>query len=91
LVSFHKLLENEKFLLILADQGNHAIYLESLMEMDSAIQRARVVKTLMRDKIGEDVLFAYDEAKRTLVICASTKVSSVFLVNARVPIYFLVH
>ena len=75
LVSFHRLLENERLLLVLADQDKHVIYLERLADMNAAIQRARPIKTLHRNKIGEDVLFAYDEAKRTLAVCASAKVS----------------
>ena len=52
--------------------------------MDAAIQRAGAIKTLNRDKMGEDVLFAYDEAKRTLAVCASAKVCLMSLVNVRV-------
>ena len=74
-VSFHNLVENERFLLILADRDKHAIYLERLTEMDAAIQRAKAIKTLNRDKVGENVLFAYDEGKRMLAVCASAKVS----------------
>jgi hypothetical protein len=73
--SFQKLLENEKLLLVLADRDKHSIYLERLSAMDAAIQRGRAVKTLNRDKVGDDVLFAYDEAKRMLAVCASAKVS----------------
>ncbi len=43
--------------------------------MSAVIQRGRVIKTLNRDKVGDDVLFAYDEAKRMLTVCASAKVS----------------
>ena len=77
LVSFHRLLENERLLLVLADRDKHAIYLEILSGMDAAIGRARPIKTLNRDKMGEEVLFAYDEAKRTLAVCASAKVRSI--------------
>ena len=73
-VSFHRLLENERLLLVLADQDKHTVYLERLAEMNAAMQRARPIKTFNRNKIGEDVLFAYDEAKRTLAVCASAKV-----------------
>lgn len=45
--------------------------------MNAAIQRSRAAKTLNRDRMGEDVLFAYDEAKRTLFVCASAKVSPI--------------
>ncbi|KAI9511011.1 hypothetical protein F5148DRAFT_1274479 [Russula earlei] len=57
-LSFHKLLAKEKFLLVLADRDKH---------------RAKPIKTLNRDKVGEDLLFAYDETKRTLAVCASAK------------------
>ena len=45
--------------------------------MNAAIKRARAIKTLNRDRMGEAVLFAYDEAKRTLVVYASAKVSHI--------------
>jgi hypothetical protein len=43
--------------------------------MNAAIKRAKAIKTLNRDRMGEDVLFAYNEADRTLVVYASAKVS----------------
>jgi len=73
-VSFHRPLENERLLLVLADRDKHAIYLERLTEMDAAVQRAKAIKTLNRKKAGEDVLFSYDEGKRMLAVCASAKV-----------------
>jgi hypothetical protein len=82
-VSFHKLLENEKLLLILADSDNYSIHLERLSSMDAAIQRNKPIKHLNRDRVGEDALFAYDEAKRMLTVCASAKVSSILLVKVR--------
>jgi hypothetical protein len=53
--------------------------------MDAAIQRNKPIKTLNRDKVGEDALFAYDEAKRMLTVCASAKVSSMSLVKVGDP------
>ena len=73
-VSFHRLLENERLLLVLADEDKHAVYLKRLAEMNATIQRAKPIKTFKRSRIGEDVLFAYDEAKRKLVVYASAKV-----------------
>jgi hypothetical protein len=75
LFSFQRLLENEKLLLVLADRDRHSIYLEPLSGMDAAIKRGKAIKPLNRDKVGEDVLFAYDEVKRMLTVCASAKVS----------------
>jgi hypothetical protein len=48
--------------------------------MDAAIQRGKAIKTLNCDKVGDDVLFAYDEAKRMLTVCASAKVSPISVV-----------
>lgn len=72
--SFHQILEKEKLLLILFDRDRVFIYLERLPEMDIAIQRERPVKCLNREKLGEGPLFAFDETKRALVVCSSTKV-----------------
>ena len=64
-------------LLVLADRDKHSIYLDHLSAMDAAIQRGKAIKNLNRDRVGDDVLFAYDEAKRMLAVCASSKVSSI--------------
>ena len=53
--------------------------------MDAAIGRAKIIKNLNRDRTGEGVLFAFDEAKRTLAVCASAKVSPVSLVGPETP------
>ena len=42
--------------------------------MDVAIQRNRPVKVLNREKLEKDILFAFDETKRALAVCAPTKV-----------------
>lgn len=43
--------------------------------MEFAIQQERQIKYLNREKLGEGVLFAFDETNRALVVCAPTKVS----------------
>ena len=72
--SFHQILETKRLLLILRDRDRVSIYLERLPEMDIAIQQGRSVKCLNREKLGEGPLFAFDEIKRALVVCSSTKV-----------------
>ncbi|KAI0253465.1 hypothetical protein BJV78DRAFT_1153081 [Lactifluus subvellereus] len=67
-VTFMQILENEKLLLILYDRDRVSIYLERLTEMSMAIQRNRSVKSLNCEKLGEDILFAFDEMKRALVL-----------------------
>jgi hypothetical protein len=41
--------------------------------MNMAIQD-KPIKILKREKLGQDVLFAFDETKRALAVCASIKV-----------------
>jgi hypothetical protein len=79
--SFCQLLEGEKLLLILVDQVKVTIYLERLPAMDVAIQRRRPVKVLNREKLEQDVLFAFDETTRALAVCAPTKVLYVSLTS----------
>jgi hypothetical protein len=80
-VRFHRLLGNERLLLALADRDTYVLYLEHLSEMEVSIHRAKAIKTFNRHNIGEDVLFAYDETKRTLAVCASAKVCRMSLVR----------
>ena len=61
-------------LLVLADGDKFLVYLERLPVLDMAIQRGYPIKRLNRDKVGRGVLFAFDETKRTLAVCASTRV-----------------
>ena len=75
--SFYQVLENERLLLVFLDLDGGdkvSIYLERLPEMSLAIKRRRVVKSLKRERLGERVLFAFDERKRALAVCASAKV-----------------
>ncbi|KAI0302897.1 hypothetical protein B0F90DRAFT_1935607 [Multifurca ochricompacta] len=72
-IAFYQLLENEKLLLVLTDRDKIAIYLERPPAMNMAIQRDKPIKSLNREKLGEDVLFAFDEAKRALAVCAPMK------------------
>lgn len=73
-VSFCQILENEKLLLILVDGDNVFIYLDRLPAISTTIGRMRPVKRLNLEKLGQDVLFAFDETKRALAVCASKKV-----------------
>ncbi|KAF8267054.1 hypothetical protein EI94DRAFT_1830340 [Lactarius quietus] len=68
-LAFYQLLENEKLLLVLADQDRFRIYLEPLPALDLDIERGNCIIILNRRR---GVLFAFDEAKRTLVVYAST-------------------
>jgi hypothetical protein len=72
--SFCHLLENEKLLLILTDKDGVSIYLDRLPAISTSIQRNLPIKRLNREKLSQDVLFAFDETRRALVVCASKKV-----------------
>lgn len=78
-----QILENSRLLLVVTDRyGRVFIYLDSLAGMDGAIKRNKH-KVLHRDKMGQEFLLAYDESKRMLALCASTKVwTSLLLVVA---------
>ena len=79
--SFCQLLDDEKLLLILVEQDRVIIYLERLSAMGIAIQRRRPVKILSRERLEEDVLFAFDEKTRVLAVCAPIKVLYVLLTS----------
>jgi hypothetical protein len=59
--------------------------------MGATIQRTSGIKTLSRDKMGDHVLFAYDEAKRTLAVCAAAKVSAMSLISVGVLTFSILH
>ncbi|KAI0317532.1 hypothetical protein OF83DRAFT_1171919 [Amylostereum chailletii] len=73
-VIFAQLLEHEKLLLVLQDgkNGRLLIHLDRLHTIASAIKKTPS-KTLHIDKIGQDFVLAFDEIKRLLAICSSTK------------------
>ncbi|KAI9443812.1 hypothetical protein H4582DRAFT_1039790 [Lactarius indigo] len=72
-LSFYQLLEDQKLLLVLASSERFSVFLERLPVLDMAIQPGKSIKSLNRDKLGQKVLFSFDEAKRVLAVCASTK------------------
>jgi hypothetical protein len=60
---------------VVADRdGKLLIFLDTLAGMDGAIKRRKYIKVLHRDKIGQEFILAYEESKKMLVLCASTKV-----------------
>jgi hypothetical protein len=82
--SFHQLLENDRHLLVLSGRDKHSIYLERLSEVDAAIRRAGAIKLLSHNHVGKALLFAYDETRRTLTVCAPAEVSSMPLIEVGV-------
>lgn len=72
-----QLLENDRLLLVVADcHDGLLVFLDKLTEMDGAIRRQKYTKFLHRDRIGQEFIAAYEESKRMLIFCASTKVVS---------------
>ncbi|KXN87519.1 hypothetical protein AN958_08742 [Leucoagaricus sp. SymC.cos] len=71
-----QLLGHNRFLLIVNDnRDNFLIYLERPHAIDTAIAGQRTKRTLKQSKIGKDILTAYDESKRMLVLCSSSQVT----------------
>ncbi|KAF8419128.1 hypothetical protein L210DRAFT_3510849 [Boletus edulis BED1] len=68
-----QLLESDKLLMVIADRsGNLFVYLDSLASIAGAVARGRG-KPLNREKVGQDFLLAYDEAKKLLAVVSSEK------------------
>lgn len=62
-------------LLVIDDRReNISVYLETLTGIGGAINRGRSKRKLRQDKVGKDVLIAFDETKRMLCLCTPTKV-----------------
>ena len=73
--SYAGLLPGSRCLLITRDRaGDGRIYTSSITTIQDAVYR-RATKELKRDKIGENILLAYDESKRILAICSTSGVS----------------
>ncbi|KAK0239018.1 hypothetical protein EDD85DRAFT_769081 [Armillaria nabsnona] len=75
-ILYMHLLASGKCLLIVDDNrpgGNLNIYLEQLSVLDNAMKQNRPKKLLHKDKLGENFVIAFDEIKRTLLLCASSK------------------
>ncbi|KAI5122457.1 hypothetical protein M0805_008768 [Coniferiporia weirii] len=65
-----QLLENNKCLVIVEDRGHDLhIFLENLSNLDAAIANGRSKKVIKREKTGHDIVVAYDEGRRVLVVC----------------------
>ena len=69
-----QLLENDKILLIVDDHNDGIlVYLDSQQGISVAVSRPPR-KTLHRSKIGKACIFSFDEGRRALAICETTKV-----------------
>jgi hypothetical protein len=73
-----RLLPGENCLLVY-DQGDGSIvlYMERVQNLGNAIRRSAYKKALQKDKIGNHVLLAYDETKRTLAVSGKLQVGTV--------------
>ncbi|KAG5646404.1 hypothetical protein DXG03_003454 [Asterophora parasitica] len=68
-----QILENRILLVIDDRKEGLSIYLETLNSIGAAIDHGRSRRRLRHDKIGKDISIAYDETKRMLSLCASTR------------------
>ena len=63
-------LECGKALLILDLQGESLyVFLEDPARLDGVVRERKYKKRILREKLGGDVVAAYDEQKRLLVVC----------------------
>ena len=67
-----QLLANERCLLIIDNsQGNFLIYLQNVKSLDGGnLNAVQCMKPLHHDKLGSDVIFAFDETTRLLSLCS---------------------
>ncbi|CAK5283767.1 unnamed protein product [Mycena citricolor] len=67
--------DSDKLLFVIEDAEHLCVFLDSPSNIGQAISRGRAgaKKLLHRDKIGKDVLLAYNEQKRMLMICAASQ------------------
>ncbi|KAH8114634.1 hypothetical protein DFH11DRAFT_1508479 [Phellopilus nigrolimitatus] len=70
-ISLIQLLEGDKCLVVVDDQDQDLhIYLENLSSLEAAMKRKEgAKKRIKREKTGNDVVVAYDEGRRALVVC----------------------
>ena len=73
------MLPGDKCLLIIADPHNDFyVYLERTRELATALSRGNKSKKCIREeRVGDDVLIAYDETSRVLAICSVKMVATV--------------
>lgn len=82
---FSRLLQDNRCLLAIQNaQKEIHIFLEKAESITGAIEIGHSKKMFHRDKIGSDFLFAYDEIKRMLAVCAVDKVSLYFFCRSLV-------
>ncbi|TCD67573.1 hypothetical protein EIP91_012270 [Steccherinum ochraceum] len=71
-----QLLPDERCLVITESQSDQiVVFLDKCLDIGRAVENHRSRKILYREKLGHDVLFAYDETKRMLAVCGSEKKS----------------
>ncbi|KAF5388164.1 hypothetical protein D9615_000204 [Tricholomella constricta] len=68
-----QLLENRILVIVDDRREGLSVYLEALDTIGAAVHHGRPRRRLRHDKIGKDILVAFDETKRMLSLCASTK------------------
>ncbi|KAF9525383.1 hypothetical protein CPB83DRAFT_772200, partial [Crepidotus variabilis] len=73
-VLFAQIVANEKILLIIDDKcGNMTVYMDSLSAIANAIKAGRWRKVIKQEKIGKEIIVAFDESKRMLSMHATSK------------------
>ncbi|KAJ6484963.1 hypothetical protein DFH09DRAFT_1378006, partial [Mycena vulgaris] len=70
-----QLVENGDLLLALEDPTHIVVYLDKPGRIHDAVSRHRRRKSVVRAKLGENSIIAYDESTRILLICAASKLT----------------
>ncbi|KAJ7117678.1 hypothetical protein C8R44DRAFT_199862 [Mycena epipterygia] len=66
-----QLIESGDLLLVVQDSTHMFVYLEKPVRIDEALSRRRHRRSIVRAKIGEKAIIAFDESTRMLLICAA--------------------
>ncbi|EIW81353.1 hypothetical protein CONPUDRAFT_55755 [Coniophora puteana RWD-64-598 SS2] len=81
-IIYSQLLEDDQLLLLTSDRrGNILVYRESLDALEGAIAHERYKTKLSRDKVGDDILIAFNEGKHMLAVLYTSPDGSCFLVS----------
>lgn len=78
-----RLLTNDRCLIVVENEGDLNVFVGNASSLDSVISGKRHMKSIKREKTGQDVSFSFDEDKRTLAICGvdARKVSRGFTID----------
>lgn len=88
-MSSHSQLLPESMILLILDDGKEiAIYLDSLTNISNSVNSKRTRKIIHHEKIGNDVVPAFDEGRRLLALFSANKVNILSYVRRDLLTFF---